>query len=449
MSALPFGAWPPGMVATSVTFAAVQAALAAATGPVSFNGQRLTDVGDGVDPTDGVNLGQVTTVLAGFVVGPVVATDNAAARFDGTTGKLVQDGVVTISDTGAVAAAISYNGAPLNGDATRVALGVGAGNFATATGVNTTAIGAGAGASLTTGAGNTALGHGTLAACTTAIDNVAIGNNAMAISTSATGCVAIGADCMPLLTTGSSNVAIGNGAHGSAVSASFGVAIGAFALFSLQGGGNLNVAIGSSAMSFLTAGGQNIGIGGSAMRHAVSAVNNIAIGQTAGDGMAAGPSNNNIFIGALCGTGAGVNGHSNNVIIGPSAGNNVASDNNIIIGQSATSPDVAVNGQISIGDIYWGSTLASVARIGGSGSLSAQVGKLRVEQPGADSVPVLELASTGANGASIRVSAGTRNPNGAVSGNAGDLYVRKNGATSGVYVNQSAADPGTTWVLLL
>ena len=40
--------------------------------------------------------------LGGDVVGPGSATDNAVARFDGTTGKLIQNSVVTISDTGAL-----------------------------------------------------------------------------------------------------------------------------------------------------------------------------------------------------------------------------------------------------------------------------------------------------------------------------------------------------------
>ena len=40
--------------------------------------------------------------LGGDVVGPASATDNAIARFDSTTGKLLQNSVVTVSDTGAV-----------------------------------------------------------------------------------------------------------------------------------------------------------------------------------------------------------------------------------------------------------------------------------------------------------------------------------------------------------
>jgi hypothetical protein len=41
--------------------------------------------------------------LGGDVVGPASATDNAIARFDTTTGKLLQNSVVTVSDTGATA----------------------------------------------------------------------------------------------------------------------------------------------------------------------------------------------------------------------------------------------------------------------------------------------------------------------------------------------------------
>jgi len=40
--------------------------------------------------------------LGGDVVGPASATDNAIARFDSTTGKLIQNSVVTVSDTGAI-----------------------------------------------------------------------------------------------------------------------------------------------------------------------------------------------------------------------------------------------------------------------------------------------------------------------------------------------------------
>lgn len=46
---------------------------------------------------------------SGDVVGPSSATDNAIARFDTTTGKLIQNSVVTVSDTGDIAGAQSIS----------------------------------------------------------------------------------------------------------------------------------------------------------------------------------------------------------------------------------------------------------------------------------------------------------------------------------------------------
>jgi hypothetical protein len=54
----------------------------------------------------------------GDVVGPVSATDNAVARFDSTTGKLLQNSVVTISDTGVVAGSNLVTGAASSVDNT-------------------------------------------------------------------------------------------------------------------------------------------------------------------------------------------------------------------------------------------------------------------------------------------------------------------------------------------
>jgi hypothetical protein len=45
--------------------------------------------------------------LGGDVVGPASATDNAIARFDTTTGKLIQNSIVTVSDTGAISGVIN------------------------------------------------------------------------------------------------------------------------------------------------------------------------------------------------------------------------------------------------------------------------------------------------------------------------------------------------------
>jgi hypothetical protein len=69
------------------TDARSRAALSAGTG-ISYNS------------TTGV-ITNSSPSLGGDVVGPASATDNAVARFDSTTGKLLQNSVVTISDTGA------------------------------------------------------------------------------------------------------------------------------------------------------------------------------------------------------------------------------------------------------------------------------------------------------------------------------------------------------------
>jgi len=47
--------------------------------------------------------------VAGDVVGPASSTDNAVARFDTITGKLLQNSVVLIGDTGAITGALSLN----------------------------------------------------------------------------------------------------------------------------------------------------------------------------------------------------------------------------------------------------------------------------------------------------------------------------------------------------
>jgi hypothetical protein len=54
--------------------------------------------GDEVDITIDATGGAVD--LDGYVVGPASATDEAIVRYDGTTGKLVQDSGITIDDTG-------------------------------------------------------------------------------------------------------------------------------------------------------------------------------------------------------------------------------------------------------------------------------------------------------------------------------------------------------------
>jgi hypothetical protein len=75
----------PGTIATSYTL----------TLPVDDGtaGQALI--------TDGSGVLSWSTAASGDVYGPASATDNAVARYDGTTGKIIQNSAVTIADDGA------------------------------------------------------------------------------------------------------------------------------------------------------------------------------------------------------------------------------------------------------------------------------------------------------------------------------------------------------------
>jgi hypothetical protein len=70
--------------------------------------------------TDGAGVLSWSTAASGDVYGPGSSTDNAVARFDSTTGKLLQNSVVLIGDTGAVTGVtdLTTTGNTILGDAT-------------------------------------------------------------------------------------------------------------------------------------------------------------------------------------------------------------------------------------------------------------------------------------------------------------------------------------------
>lgn len=56
-----------------------------------------------------IELGTQSGAPVGDVVGPAISTDNAVVRFDGVTGKLIQNSVVIITDAGAVSGVTSLS----------------------------------------------------------------------------------------------------------------------------------------------------------------------------------------------------------------------------------------------------------------------------------------------------------------------------------------------------
>jgi hypothetical protein len=72
-----------------------------------------------IDDTDPANP-VIHAEGEGDVDGPASATDNAVARFDGTTGKIIQNSAVTIDDSGNIATSGTVDGRDLSTDGTKL-----------------------------------------------------------------------------------------------------------------------------------------------------------------------------------------------------------------------------------------------------------------------------------------------------------------------------------------
>jgi hypothetical protein len=199
----------PGTIATSYTL----------TLPVDdgTNGQALT--------TDGSGVLSWATPASGGVTGPVSSTDNAIARYDGTTGDLIQNSGVTIDDSNNVSGVgtlVTTGDATING----ITVGEGAGSRD-----KNVAVGQNALTSNTFGCGITAVGSNALCSNTASCCSTAVGSSALANSNTVFGYnTAVGASALFCNTTGGGNTAVGG-----------------FALLCTTTGAN-NTAVGDSAL---------------------------------------------------------------------------------------------------------------------------------------------------------------------------------------------------------
>lgn len=168
---------------------------------------------------------------SGDVVGPASSTDNSVARFDSTTGKLIQDTAsnATLSDAGLLALA-SYITTESGGvriwrgaTATTQSLGIGASalNAQTSGGAQNVCVGHTSGTAITSGDRNIGLGYQTLKTITTGSDNVAIGDNVLVNSTTSTSNnVGVGSSSLSNVTSGGNNVGLGTQTGGANASGS-------------------------------------------------------------------------------------------------------------------------------------------------------------------------------------------------------------------------------------
>jgi len=78
------------------------------------------------------NAGDFREIASGDVDGPASATDNAIARFDGTTGKIIQNSAATVADTTGAITAGAYNKVTITAPATGSTLTIADGKTLTA-----------------------------------------------------------------------------------------------------------------------------------------------------------------------------------------------------------------------------------------------------------------------------------------------------------------------------
>jgi hypothetical protein len=176
-----------------------------------------------------------------------------------------------------------------------------------------TALGFGAGDSITTGTCNTSIGHNAGTALTSGVNNVAIGPNAL--------------DCTSV---GGNNIAIGPNALGSSLTTVN------------------NLAIGFDALGYAAAGNGNLAVGISAGANVSTGINNVFIAQGSGDAITTGACNISIGFNSLGGSttacetiAIGVNSAfsgaspTQSVLIGASTGCTTSSVGSVFIGHAA------------------------------------------------------------------------------------------------------------------
>ena len=299
--------------------------------------------------TDGTNTSWATvTSGSGDVVGPASSTDNAFARFDSTTGKLLQNSTgATLSDTGGATFTGSVDVAGTSTAGSNIKLYEDTDNgtnyvafkapdsiasnvtwtLPSADGTNTQVL-------QTNGSGVLSfatVSGGASAATPTALGTVYgktdtgsitfVGYQAGNASSSAAHNVAVGASAMAAITTGSRNIVLGSYAAGALTTGEGNIVLGTF-----------GVGSGTNTFSANTSGSNNIAIGGESLNSNTTVNNNIAVGYRALSANTTGTPNLAIGISALQ---ANTTGGSNTALGDNALRSNTTASNNTAVGYQA------------------------------------------------------------------------------------------------------------------
>jgi len=230
---------------------------------ISLSSGQQINVGEVVPPELERQLvelrqgGGASAGSSGDVVGPASSTDNAIVRFDGTTGKLVQNSVVTIADTTGNMAGVGTLGV---GAITTTGALVGAATQSAFNTVSTT---------LNIGGAATAVNIGA-ATGTLTVANTTLAAKAITASTT------LGVTGISTLTAGAVIQGLTVGKGNSALTAN--TAVGISALSSAMGGGQGNTALGYETLKVQLEGSANTAVGSYALSSSTYGDANTAIG---------------------------------------------------------------------------------------------------------------------------------------------------------------------------
>ncbi|MCG3175458.1 MAG: hypothetical protein MOGMAGMI_00387 [Candidatus Omnitrophica bacterium] len=304
----------------------------------------MENVGGTIQNVENSNIVQFISAssASGDVTGPASATDDALARFDGTTGKAIQNSNATLTDAGllTVVAFRCLGGGSIS---TNIAIGADALDSNT-TGSESVAVGLGALTAQTTAASNTAIGRDALSLVVSSNHNTAVGRQALLNNTAAEN-TAVGSGSLASNTTGTGNAALGYLALRGVTTHSNNTAIGHSSLSSLSNTGVSNTAVGTNALLVNTSGSHNVAIGHNAGDALTTGSNNVCIGYNANT-----TGSTVIGVTAVGSSALAVNTSSYNTAVGfESLDSNTSGTDNTAIGKSALGSNVSGTQNTAVG----------------------------------------------------------------------------------------------------